>query len=319
MDDQAENKDVTQTLIQQLIKAVIGFAETLTAFKDTVTSLKDVLLHDQKRYEDFSTKSQKQHETFAEDCQKRHESFVIEKQKQDEDFAAETRQRYENLAYQNRSEDEKQKKRMQRDAYVVTFISVFAICGSLIGTSYWDYQGRLIDLKRVQSTKLYNQENITQGKILYFQRQMEHRFALRDQLMQAMVKMRAVRSIGQLQCKDGQYIGNDKIEYQQKLLMTRYDLMSATYKTVGIFDDTINKDIAQFVAVSDADQGNVCVKDAICESTLIPLQKDIDTKILSAIQVIAVQKDAMLKRLDHEIEENSADQSIEQSPSKIPN
>lgn len=293
MDDQNNIQQTTQTLIQQLIKVVTGFGETLVALKDTVISLKDVVLKEEQQYEHSTTTNQLHHETFLKNLHERHENLIRE-----------TRERYEELARQNRAEDEMQKKRIRRDAYIVTFISVFAICGSIIATCYWDYQGKKMDLKRVETTDRFNQENILQGKIIYLQKEIEHRFALRDQLMDAMVRMRAIRDAGQIQCKDDRYGGNDPEAHKQKLFTSEYELEGAYYKTVGFFSDDIQKEMHHFAEISGEEKGGIYSKTAVTKEQLRALQANIDNMIIASITPLQQQRNQLISKLDLALEKS---------------
>ena len=264
-----------------------GLVKELTRVVD---KLSDVFSDNQKRYEAAAETNAKHFESLSREGQRHYENLKSADQK-----------RYEALTSEVRHEHEKEVRRQRLDAYIIATVSVFSICLSVIVASYWSLEERKIGLKRVQLLQNFNAHNAIQSRITYLQQEINERFALRNQLMEAMVKVRGVRDIGQKQCENGQYAGSDPVRYQQQLFADSYNLVGASYKTIGIFGNAIKNELVKFGTLSGVDQEGICAKNAATEKELRPLQARIDQMILAEITELEKQKQIASTELNKEM------------------
>src|SRR3989338_1667029 len=298
-------EDVEKTPYQTLAKAV----DNMSAVLSDNQKLNQALLQEGVlRYENLMHEGQHHFESLSHDGHVRYEKLM-----------AEIKKREDEIRQENKRNHEKESIRQRFDAYIITVISVLSICASIIVSNYWDLREKQIDLKRVELMQRSNQESVIQNRIQYLQSQIDHRFALRDQLMDAMVKMRGIRDIGQKQCKAGQYDGTNPENYQEKLFATSYDLVGACYKIIGIFNDEIKQETLHFLSISSADNGNICEKNATTDKELRPLQVKIDNQIISLIEGLEQQKNMLMVKLNSKTQENFGGQYVEKPPLKNSN
>ncbi|EKD71908.1 MAG: hypothetical protein ACD_46C00069G0001 [uncultured bacterium] len=118
--------------------------------------------------------------------------------------------------------------------------------------------------------------------------------------MDAMATYRGIRDFGQKYCVNGEYAGKDPVGYQEKLFLSGYKLAGTCYRIIGVFNNAVNKQVSNFLAVSSVDGGNVCAKGAATESSLRPQQSDIDNSILGVINKLQNKKETLLKQLSNE-------------------
>ena len=316
--------DSNQKLIEQLIKVVDSISATLSEnqkrFENFATAnekhaealLKEgnshyALLEKEahNRYENITREIQKQHEALSREGHERYERLMLDMQKRTEAMSHDIQKREDEIREENKKTHASETKRMRWDAFIIVFISTFSICISILFTNFWDLQGKKIDLRRVELTHSYNQEQMYQNRIAYLQNQIDYQFKIRNQLMDAMVVMRGIRDIGQKQCRNGHYIGKDPIAYEQKLFSASYALVGAYYKTIGVFNDNVKQGILKFNAMSSADDGAVCAKNAVTEKELRPLQAEIDGQILITIEALVKQKNKLVNTFSREVDQKN--------------
>ena len=307
--------DVNQKLIEQLIRVVDKISAT---FADNQKNSEDFFLENQKhtelllkesnahyellekeghtRYENIAREIQKQHEELSNEGRQRYEQLMLDTQKRTEAMSRDIQKREDEIREENKKAHNSETKRMRWDAFIIVFISTFSICLSILFTNFWDLQGKKIDLRRVELTQRYNQEKAIQDRVMYLQSEINNRFTLRNQLMEAMVNVRAARDIVQKQCKNSRYAGRDAIRYQQQLFSTTYALVGATYKTIGIFSNEIKNKILQFEALASVDHVTICAKNSATENQLRLLQSNIDDLILASNDRMIKEKSVMVQQ-----------------------
>lgn len=191
----------------------------------------------------------------------------------------------EDLSHQTHEADETKKKfikALKIDAYAIPLITVLGVALSIGASTYWN--------------SVQQKHNRIYGQISEIKEEIHQHFEVRNQLMNAMTQVRSIRDIGQIQCKDGKYMGNDKISYQEKLFSATFNFVSATYSTTGFFNKAIDKKISEFMSYIDLDTKGICEKGAVNDENLRPLQRDINNLILDDINVLKLKRNALIEQ-----------------------
>lgn len=231
------------------------------------------------------------------------------------DLSKETEKHFERLSLQDKKHTEailnQERKfhdatdaRRRKESYLV---SALAFCGAAVTALFaymWHIESRKLDIEKMTMAQKFHREDVIQQEIHHVRGVINRDFSLRDQLMDAMASYRGIRDFGQKYCVNGQYAGKNPSEYQEKLFVAGYKLVGSCYKVISVFNDDVNKQVSNFLAISSVDNGNICVKDAATDSELRSLQENIDKSILAAINELQNQKQKLNEELGESDEKN---------------
>lgn len=281
--------EISQQLIKELTR--------------TVDKLSDTFSDNQQRQESATQQNAKYFEALTREGRNHYESLKTADQK-----------RYDDLSAAIRKEHDKEVRRQRLDAYIIAAVSVFSICISVVVASYWSLEEHRIGLKRVQLLQGYNIQLALQNKIQYLQGEIDTRFSLRNRLMDAMVRLRGLRAMGQRDCVNGKYAGKDPLGYQQRSYVETYNLVGVFYETTGVFSDKIVNSLVKFSKLASADAGSICAKSAATEETLRPLQGDIDDMIIAEIKTLEDQRKETMTKLQDQILKEDKEEAADVEP-----
>lgn len=181
------------------------------------------------------------------------------------------------------AEENKRKflKSLKIDAYAIPIITVVGVALSIGASTYWN-------TKHQETAHLYSQASEIKEDI-------NNLFATRNNLMDAMVQIRAVRHVGQLYCKDGKYVGKDPLAYQEKLYSAETKFFNASYNTTGIFIGDLANKISEFDSLVDIDKG-ICETNAAKDDDLRLLQRNINRMILEQVNQLREKRAEILRK-----------------------
>ena len=174
-------------------------------------------------------------------------------------------------------------------------ITIVTLVVSLIGISATMYQ---FSVENVLKRKFqYQQEVQTQirQQVQFVETQIHDKVSKRDELNNAMSKIRNHIEISHLFCKEGRFSG-DELQHSEKQIDNLYQMVNSVYSIYQIFDSNIQDQANYFLKLLDRNR-SVCDKKEDFDTKLRLLQGQINKSMNYSIVLDKKKKKELLNKL----------------------
>lgn len=279
MDNQDhEKQNALQAIIAELTRVVNALAESVRTNK---AAFKDLLDENHKRHEAVIHQVMEDHKVVMTELMHDHKDLMSEMGRDHRELTESSERNHrEDLHYYEKNETR------------LTWLSVIVLGVSIVLGGYWSIRQEQIAKREAKLAALYKQE-------AWLSDAQKNQTTVKNDFMAAGVALRAAASERQLYCKNNRFTGSDPIAYKQKLFLTSYELVGASFNVRGIFDAAIQDKVSSFNAdVTKFRHMEPCSKELPTGYVLWKFQDEINTMMLQSIANLKLEREGVIRKVE---------------------